>query len=223
MDVGVSLCRVGASTRAFPSLWFAPECTKIAHRHSLEIFHRRLVSQGILAVLGKSKRGLSKRGLNKRGLNVLVHDCQRLPTIVVILRRKVPLERGPQKPQKWTIVDDCAQIAESGLKPPFESPHLDLLNSGNQLCPFWISEKIAVRWRSLLAGGSRIFRGIAKGSAEGVSLICSDLFWNQKKNQRAKSFRHFSTLFQNFSPRTFLEIKAFFKRIKRKRPNRFAR
>ena len=24
-----------------------------------------------------------------------------------------------------TIVDDGAQIAESGLKPPFESPHLD--------------------------------------------------------------------------------------------------
>ena len=37
----------------------------------------------------------------------------------------MPLERGPERPQKCTIVDDCTQIAESGLKPPFESPHLD--------------------------------------------------------------------------------------------------
>ena len=36
-----------------------------------------------------------------------------------------PLKRGPKKPQKCTIVDNCAQIAESGLKPPFESPDLD--------------------------------------------------------------------------------------------------
>ena len=25
----------------------------------------------------------------------------------------------------YTIADDCAQIAESSLKPPFQSPHLD--------------------------------------------------------------------------------------------------
>ena len=66
--------------------------------------------------------GKSKWGLSKLGLKVLVHNCPRLPTIVVFLRRK---ERGPKRPQKCTIVDDCAQIAESGLKPPFESPHLD--------------------------------------------------------------------------------------------------
>ena len=29
-----------------------------------------------------------------------------------------------------TIVDDCAQIAESDLKPPFESPHLDFPHFG---------------------------------------------------------------------------------------------
>ena len=69
--------------------------------------------------------GKSKWGLSKWGLKVLVHHCPRLPTIVVVLRRKFPLERGPKRPQKCTIVDDCAQIAESGLKPPFESPHLD--------------------------------------------------------------------------------------------------
>ena len=72
-----------------------------------------------------SSSGKSKWGLSKWGLKALVHNCPRLPTIVVILRRKFPLERGPKRPQKCTIVDDCAQIAESGLKPPFESPHLD--------------------------------------------------------------------------------------------------
>ena len=69
--------------------------------------------------------GKSKWGLSKWGLKVLVHNCPRLPTIVVILWRKFPSERGPKRPQKCTIVHDCAQIAESGLKPPFESPHLD--------------------------------------------------------------------------------------------------
>ena len=64
-------------------------------------------------------------GALKWGLKVLVHNCPRSPTIDVILRRKFPLERGPNGPQKRTIVDNCAQIAESGLKPPFESPHLD--------------------------------------------------------------------------------------------------
>ena len=59
--------------------------------------------------------GKSKWGLNKWGLKVLVHNCPRLPTIVVILRRKFPLERGPKV---HTIVDNCV--------PPFESPHLDV-------------------------------------------------------------------------------------------------
>ena len=62
--------------------------------------------------------------ISKGGLKVLVYNCPRLPTTVSILRRKLPL-KGPKGPQKCTIVDDCAQIAESGLKPPFESPHLD--------------------------------------------------------------------------------------------------
>ena len=74
---------------------------------------------------GPPTSGKSKWGLSKWGLKVLVHNCPRLPTIVVILRRKFSSERGPKRPQKCTIVDDCAQIAESGLKPPFESPHLD--------------------------------------------------------------------------------------------------
>ena len=68
--------------------------------------------------------GKSKWGLSKWGLKVLVHNCPRLPTILSILRRKFPLERGPKGPRKCTTVDDCAQIAESGLKPPFKGPHL---------------------------------------------------------------------------------------------------
>ena len=72
-----------------------------------------------------TQSGKSKWGLSKWGLKVLVHNCPQLPTIVVILWRKFPSERGPKRPQKCTIVHDCAQIAESGLKPPFESPHLD--------------------------------------------------------------------------------------------------
>ena len=59
----------------------------------------------------------------KWGLEVLAHNCPRLPTIVVILRRKFPLGGGP----KGTIVDDRAQIAESGPKLPFESPHFFIL------------------------------------------------------------------------------------------------
>ena len=83
---------------------------------SLLLHHAHKV--GMRAELGKSKWGLSKWGLK-----VLVHNCPRLPLIVAILRRKFPLERGSKRPQKCTIVDDCAQIAESGLKATFESPH----------------------------------------------------------------------------------------------------
>ena len=51
-------------------------------------------------------------------LSTIAYDCRHFAT-------KVPLRKGPKKAQKCTIVDDCAQIAESGLKPPFESPHSD--------------------------------------------------------------------------------------------------
>ena len=51
----------------------------------------------------------SKWGLSKWGLKVLVHNCPRLPTIAIILRWKLPLERGPKRPQKCTVVDDSAQ------------------------------------------------------------------------------------------------------------------
>ena len=98
-------------------------------KNQLKCSHQILSSQGKNAPSNPYphylKSGQSKWGLSKWGLKVLVHNCPRLPTIVVILRRKFSLERGPKRPQKCTIVDDCVQIAESGLKPPFESPHLD--------------------------------------------------------------------------------------------------
>ena len=76
-------------------------------------------------------------GLSNWGLKVLVHNCPRCPTIVAILRRKFPLERGPKRPQKCTIVDDFVQTAESGLKPPFESPHVDFPDSTPDIM-FWV-------------------------------------------------------------------------------------
>ena len=63
--------------------------------------------------------GKSRWRLSNWGLRELVHDCPRLSTI---LWRKFPLKGGPKRPQKCTIVDDCAQIAESGLKPHLRAP-----------------------------------------------------------------------------------------------------
>ena len=62
-------------------------------------------------------------------LSTIVHDCLRL---LPFLRRKFPSERGPKGPQKCTILDGCAQIAESDLKPAFESPHLDFPDKSPQ-------------------------------------------------------------------------------------------
>ena len=62
--------------------------------------------------------GLANGGLI---INVFVHNCPRLPSIVATLRQKFPLEIGLKGLQKCTIVDDCAQIAESGLEPRFRS------------------------------------------------------------------------------------------------------
>ena len=46
------------------------------------------------------------------------------------MSRVPPTSRDPlpllKRPHRRTIVDECAQMAESGLKPPFESPHVDI-------------------------------------------------------------------------------------------------
>ena len=57
-----------------------------------------------------------------RYLSTIVHDCLRLSSFC---DESSPQKGAPKRPHKCTIVDDCAQIAESGLKSPFESPHLD--------------------------------------------------------------------------------------------------
>ena len=88
------------------------------HRETLAAYQHKNAPE-------KLQLGKSKWGLSKWGLKVLVHNCPRLPTIVIILRRKFPLEKGTRMPQMCTIADDCAQIADSGLTHPFESPHLD--------------------------------------------------------------------------------------------------
>ena len=63
----------------------------------------------------------SKWGLCKWGLKVLVHNCPRLPRIVVILRRKFPLLKGMRL---QTIVHKLRGVA---LSPHSRaSPHLDL-------------------------------------------------------------------------------------------------
>ena len=55
-------------------------------------------------------------------MSTIVDDCLRL---LSVYDESLPLQRGPKGPQKCTIVDDSAQIAESGLKTAFESPQLD--------------------------------------------------------------------------------------------------
>ena len=55
-----------------------------------------------------------------------------------------------KRPRMCTIADDCAQIAESGLKPPFESPHLDFPNSrkspeGSRIEPPYFANRVSGR------------------------------------------------------------------------------
>ena len=53
-------------------------------------------------------------------------SCPRLPTNAIILRRKFPLPRGA-KATNVPNSDNCRRLCTNcrGLKPPFESPHLD--------------------------------------------------------------------------------------------------
>ena len=65
-------------------------------------------------------------GALKWRLKVVVHNCTRLPTIVVILCDENSLYKRAQKTtrvlQLQTIVPELQRVA---LSPPFESPHLD--------------------------------------------------------------------------------------------------
>ena len=74
----------------------------------LEILDSQLVPQQFGFRPGKSTAGKSKWGLSKWGLRALVHNCPRLPTIVIILRRKSPLIR--KGPKKATKVHNCRRF-----------------------------------------------------------------------------------------------------------------
>ena len=70
-----------------------------------------------------SKSGKSKWRLSNGGLGYLSSIVHSNPTIVIILRREWPVQEGP-KGQMCRIADDCARVAESGLRAPsLESPH----------------------------------------------------------------------------------------------------
>ena len=58
--------------------------------------------------------GLANGGL--RYLSTIVHDCLRL----------LSFRKGPERATKVRNCRQLCEIAESGLKPTFESPHLDL-------------------------------------------------------------------------------------------------
>ena len=73
--------------------------------------------------------GLANGGL--RYLSTIDHDCLQLSSFCD--------EKSLNKrPRMCTIADDCAQIAETGLEPPFESSHFDfpkrVANSGCDHC-----------------------------------------------------------------------------------------
>ena len=58
--------------------------------------------------------GLANGGL--RYLSTIVHDCLQLPSF----RDEGSLKKGRKRATK--IIDDCAQIAENGPKPPLRAP-----------------------------------------------------------------------------------------------------
>ena len=113
--------------------------------------------------------------------------CPQLSTIAYDCRL-FPLESAPKTPQKCTIVDDCAQIAESGLKPPFESPPFRLSRPNQPeklpnrpgfallhpppLLLFWVAllETSPFASDSSIAGTSRILWGLEQGRHIRVSI-----------------------------------------------------
>ena len=95
--------------------------------------------------------GLANGGL--RCLSTIVHDCLRLSSF---RDESSPQKWAPKRPQKCTIVDDCAQIAESGLKPPFGSPHLDFPKGGDRFRQSEVSKR---GWRTEGVGATKSLKG----------------------------------------------------------------
>ena len=135
--------------------------------------------------------GKSKWGLSKWGLKVLVHNGTRLPTIVVILRRKFPLERGPKRPQKCTIVDDCVHRLSRFVLPVLcrMTPKFLLKFLRTFIAPCLVAEVSQIRLHELLGAqrtkGEGVFahswinsvqtRCIVKGEAQKSPLFCDFL------------------------------------------------
>ena len=58
------------------------------------------------------RSGMSKWGLIKRGLKGLVHNCPRLPEMVIILRRKFPLRKATEG---FTVKPLCQGLLNGGV------------------------------------------------------------------------------------------------------------
>ena len=97
----------------------------------------KISGKTIFVTMGRNNANCSNRweslngGLANGGLRYTSasdHDCLQLSSFC----DKESLYKRPQ--MCCTIEDDYAQIAESGLKPPFERPHLDFPNT-DHVCP----------------------------------------------------------------------------------------
>ena len=162
-----------------------PLCPQCPPPHQKRVFHFycRLAVSDSWELFGKSKGGLSKWGLK-----VPVHNCPRLPAIVVILRPKFPLERGPKGPQKCTIVDDCAKITDSGLKPPFIGTYRRRTNVQQLTCNINLSSSFYYLFFSFVLIGIKPF--VLKGKALG------EKFWKSVKKceQVRRSVKIYETI-----------------------------
>ena len=83
--------------------------------------------------------GKSKWGLSNQGLKVLV-TCPQLSRIACNcdhFAAKTSFTKGPKRPQMCTIAGDYARVPECGLKPAFESPHVDFPKK-HKPCDSWV-------------------------------------------------------------------------------------
>ena len=171
---------------SIPNGLFRP-CNNVA---TFPLFRRisRLVWESLNAGLAKGGLGTCPQ------LSTIAYDCRHFET-------KVPLRKGPKRSQMCTIVDDCAHIPESGLKPPFESPRLDFPDESFSSFPFFLSIESTYKehWR----------RGSATQSAPFPTKVKVPLVWEPpclaslKQNVPEKVYALISCL--NISYRHFLK------------------
>ena len=80
-----------------------------------------------------------------------------------------------------SIADDCAQIAVSGLKPPFESPYLDFPENGQINQKLFKSAKTSTLMRGLVGGWPGRLGGPWLDSQ--VTTLSSKDSWARKENK----------------------------------------